>query len=671
MPRGLGRLVPAGLGVACADPVRPPAAALAPLARPLHRRDMRPGRRPVLALTLPLSLTAILAGVATPAVAVTPHVVIGDPADVCAIGVGSVGAALPDMGLVTSTPMTTSDGETGFEATCGVADTFFFGAGLSEYFAAHAAATSIVVGKIGVLRGYGYALAESFPEAYGPPFPAEGTNDLSAYAVAGSSAFFVDVITPPPTSAAPNPGDATALVVTPVLDVDCAHFSNAFMQASIITSFWAPAQFTDTSTDFVDPGFIFSTGLQAIGTCPDPFSPSPFMVTGLQVGQPVVMRVNLSVHPFMQLLASQVQFGSFSAEVSALNTATALVTTTDGDPVTGASGHTYVAVDPLPELTVPTTTTTTLPTPTTTTTLPGCGGMCGNGSVDPSCGEACDCPPTNDPIAAAYGCTGGTVVPAQSDCVVCRGCRILSFCVASTVTTTTVATTTIPGATTTTSTVLETTTTTSLPPCAGLAGLDRVRCRLAAALGQPLCGSEVVPPKLDRAVRAKLEAADAALGSAATAPGRRAKKLRRRAVADLRAAGIRAARATRTKNTARHVSASCAATIANLTGTLAQDIRGPRPRVPPVTRTPAGDVRGTATAARRGAAIAPAWDAAAAPRQAPEGREPACERIADNASAIIDPTSETLAGRTSVLAVRASSPNLVTYCSATRSCTAS
>ena len=37
------------------------------------------------------------------------------------------------------------------------------------------------------------------------------------------------------------------------------------------------------------------------------------------------------------------------------------------------------------------------------------------------------------------------------------------------------------------------------------------------------------------------------------------------------------------------------------------------------------------------------------------------------ATAIIDPTSETLAGRMSVLLVLASSPNLVMYCSATRS----
>ena len=41
--------------------------------------------------------------------------------------------------------------------------------------------------------------------------------------------------------------------------------------------------------------------------------------------------------------------------------------------------------------------------------------------------------------------------------------------------------------------------------------------------------------------------------------------------------------------------------------------------------------------------------------------------IAFIATAIIEPTSETLAGKMSVLLVLASSPNLLMYCSATRS----
>ncbi|HXJ32981.1 MAG TPA: hypothetical protein VMS22_03000 [Candidatus Eisenbacteria bacterium] len=389
------------------------------------------------------------------------------------------------------------------------------------------------------------------------------------------------MLTPPPTSAAPHAGDPTSFILTPVLDIDCDHYTNAFMEVAIGVSFWYAAQYTDTSTDFQSPGFIFSTGRRAFGSaCPDSFG--SFTVSGLHVGQPVAMRVSLSLTPYMQLLASQVQFGSFYAEVSALNTATALVTTTDGDPVTGASGHAYVAVDPLPDLTVPTTTTTILPAPTTTTTLPGCGEMCGNGTVEAACGEACDCSPTADPFASAYGCSGAAVVPAQSDCVVCRGCQLLSFCVAPTTTTTTTteaATTTMPVATTstilgtTTSTVLViTTTTTTVPACSGLVAVDLARCRLATALAQPLCGADTVPTVVDRAVRTKLEAADTALGSVTSATGKKANKLRKRAVADLRAAGSRAARAVNAKNAARHVSASCAATITSLTGEVTQEI---------------------------------------------------------------------------------------------------
>jgi hypothetical protein len=380
-------------------------------------------------------------------------------------------------------------------------------------------------------------------------------------------------------------------MLTPVLDIDCAHYTNAFMQAEINVSFWAADTYTDDA-DTTSPGFIFSTGRRASGsTCPVSFSP-PFMVTGLKVGQPIAMRVGFGLSPFMRLGASVQNFGSYDSEVSALNTATALLTDTDGNPVTGASGHSYVTVASLPDLTIPTTTTTTLPPPSTTTTLPGCGGMCGNGTVEASCGEACDCPPTADPVAAAYGCSGAEVIPGQPACVVCRGCQLLSFCPPSTTTTTTVVTTTLPGTSSTTTTTVVTTTlpgtssttttavtttTTTAPPlpCPGLSGLVRVQCQLAAALGRPLCGNEVVPPAVDHALRAKLTAANAALGSATTATGRKGKKLRTRAVGNLRAASARAARAVKAKNAGRHVSASCAGTIAGLTGQLVQEIASP------------------------------------------------------------------------------------------------
>src|SRR5262245_61925821 len=116
------------------------------------------------------------------------------------------------------------------------------------------------------------------------------------------------------------------------------------------------------------------------------------------------------------------------------------------------------------------------------------------------------------------------IVPAQPACVVCRGCQLLSFCPPSTTTMTTVVTTTLPGASTTTTTAITTTTTTAPPlPRPGLSGLALVQCQLAAALGRPLCGNEVVPPAVDHALRANLNAANAALCSATTATGRKGK----------------------------------------------------------------------------------------------------------------------------------------------------
>ncbi len=522
-------------------------------------------------------LAAAVAATSTPVLAVDPHAV-SNMTGLCAIGVGNYGPNLPQVGATAVTPITASDGETGFQAQCGVEDTFFFGAGLSQYFTAHAAATGMCVGKVGVLRGFGIAQAETYPASYDPPVYSAATNILSAYASVGGGGFFADVIVPPPTSTAPNAGDATQLILTPVLDIDCGHDSNSFMESEISISFWAPDSYTDISIDFVDPGFIFSTGVRRSGACPGgSLPPFPMTVPGLTVGQPIVMRVIFGVFPHMQLLASQGQFGSYIAEISALNTATALLSTTDGDPVTGASGHTYTTVDPVPDLTIPTTTTTTAPTPTTTTTLPSCGGTCGNGTVDAACGEACDCPPTADPVVAAYGCTGAAIVPAQPSCVVCRGCQLLSFCPPSTTTSTT---TTFPGESTTTSTTTvgaTTTTTTTVPalPCTGFSGLARARCQLAAALAQPLCGSEVVPSAVYRAVRAKLEGANSALGSALTATGRKEKKLQHRAVNDLVAAGARAAKAAKAKNPRRQVSAPCAATLGRLTGELAKELANP------------------------------------------------------------------------------------------------
>ncbi len=507
-------------------------------------------------------LALVVMAVATPASALVPHVVIFDPFVPCSIGVGDP-PDLPQPGATTSTPLTTSDGETGFQDGCGVADAFFFGAGLSQYFAAEAASTSIFVGKVGVLRGFGAASVATFPAGYGPPF-ATATNILSASAEGGRGGYFVDVITPPPTVAAPNPGDPTELMLTAVIDV--VRTPDGVPGADVDVSFWNAADYTDGATP-LDPGFIYTTGGRPVTY--------DTVVTGLTVGTPVAMQVNLSVAALAQLFASQSQFGSYEVTLDALHTATALLTDTDGNPVTGASGHTYVAVDPLPDLTAPPTTSTTVPTPTTTTTLPGCGGMCGDGVVEAQCGEACDCAPTADPVVGAYGCGGAAIVPAQPDCVVCRGCQLISFCPPDTSTTTSTIVTGSTTSTTTTGSPSTTTTTLAAQPCAGIAGLALAKCEIDAALAQPLCGNEALPPSVDHALRAKLEAASTALGSAATATGRKLRKLTHHATSDVSAVTARAAHAAKAKNPHRHVSATCAATLEQLGSELAHGIAGP------------------------------------------------------------------------------------------------
>jgi len=76
-------------------------------------------------------------------------------------------------------------------------------------------------------------------------------------------------------------------------------------------------------------------------------------------------------------------------------------------------------------------------------------------------------------------------------------------------------------------------------------------------------------------LRTKLQAANTALESVATASAQKGKKLRKRAGADLRAASTHAAHAAKAKNAKRHVSASCAATIASLTQQLTQELSSP------------------------------------------------------------------------------------------------
>ncbi len=110
---------------------------------------------------------------------------------------------------------------------------------------ADAAGRYIVLGKVGVQRGYAFGITERYPTAYGPPL-VEGTNPYNASAGVGSSNFYVDVITPPPTSAAPNAGQATSLTLKPVLDADCMRYTvEPGTNAYVDVSFYQPDQYPD------------------------------------------------------------------------------------------------------------------------------------------------------------------------------------------------------------------------------------------------------------------------------------------------------------------------------------------------------------------------------------------------------------------------------------------
>jgi hypothetical protein len=277
------------------------------------------------------------------------------------------------------------------------------------------------------------------------------------------------------------------------------------------------------------------------------------------------MRAGIGILAFGGTAYYPVQDG-WSEWSDALNTATMAATDADGNPLTGASGHVYS------ELSLPVYTTTTSSS-STTSTLPAPPATCGNGTLD--AGEACECPPTDDPVRQGAGCRGSNATPVQEDCVVCRLCQVVrTLCpMPSSITTTTTgttttspgATTTIAGATTTTATAPGATTTTTLPAaCAGLAGIPRAACLLETDLGAPLCGIDPLPRKVDARLRGKLGSAEKLLSNAGTRTAKKLASLVKRSRHLLGAADAQAHKASTAHNPKRHISAGCAATIESL-----------------------------------------------------------------------------------------------------------
>lgn len=420
-----------------------------------------------------------------------------------------------------------------FELRCGQADFFTFGPGLQQGFVGSSWAYGWGEARFGVLRLYAEAGARVNPTVYGPPFVI-GTNPFSARArVGGALVSFVDLVTPPPTSGAPNPGDPTTIKAS--VHLSCTEGGLTLTGASV--ALYTPEAFDAQQGAYAvvqvetrDGATVFPCPLDATRNLP------------ATVGMPVVVSGALAADMNSRVASSIV--GSTVAYVDALNTSVVTLADADDNPLTGTSGYVYSAPGSLPTVTVTTSTTTTSTTLTPPTTLP----TCGNGAVD--AGEACDCPPTPDPVLQGYGCRGGDVIPAQSSCIVCRRCGFETHLCE----------------------VAGSTTTTTLPEagCAELAGLALAGCLLTEALDGALCPGFPISQRTDKKLRKSLGIALRAIDKARTANEKAQRRLVKRARGRLRATARAAANAAASTKPAKQIVESCRARIVELTAAVGE-----------------------------------------------------------------------------------------------------
>ena len=135
--------------------------------------------------------------------------------------------------------------------------------------------------------------------------------------------------------------------------------------------------------------------------------------------------------------------------------------------------------------------------------------------------------------------------------------------------------TTYPGMgspTTTTTTLTGATTTTTQPVmCVGLVGLARAQCVLDAAAAAALC-TEPIPAAVEKALRARLDGARAALTRAIAATGRKQARLTKAVGRKLRALAARAGKAAKSKNPKKQITAACGASLEELATTAAGNL---------------------------------------------------------------------------------------------------
>ncbi len=516
----------------------------------------------------PDEMRSILAALLGAACWVLPPAVRADlpmPAVENAAGAGSayVGTVNPtesppptlpaiDLGPVNVTTTNGPGGSVDIDLHGGILEFVHFGPGLSQTFAGTAGVDAFLHAEIGSIHLLVSGSANTTPFAYEAPFPgALGENPFYAQAKVQIGAGFVDVVTLPATKAAPNQGDPTMaqfeILGTCTYDVvDGATDLRGFISGDL------------SLANGTDLGALFTTNPPAFS----PSSPScPFGVSRpvtVPVLTPIVLHFDLSGQLFLTAghgLQGFMHGGDFPddhAVFNALNTGEVMITNDEGAGAIGSTRHDYTTLNGGPTITTTTTTTTTsifVPP----TTLPSCAGYCGDGVVQPDCGETCECPMVNG--LSVPLCDAATATPPlQPACARCAGCMVdLSQCATPTTTTTpgeTTTTSTTPGGPgTTTSTVPVVPTTSTTVPC------QTVRCLLDDGLHAPECAGETIPASISR----KFDRVTSRAAEAAGASLKRAKRLIRHAEHALTVAENAAKKATRGKKP--KLTVSCAGAI--------------------------------------------------------------------------------------------------------------
>jgi hypothetical protein len=443
----------------------------------------------------------------------------------------------PEEGRFATTVTTPTPTGLALESSCGVFDFFTFGSGLAQTFSGRSRGFAMGSADPGVLRLYGEAVSEIDPSLY--EVGVVGASPYRARTLLGASVAYADVFVPGPTSGAPNAGDATTL--KPILRLDCVESGTYGFSTAIFINAYSPEAYAADLAPY--DGFFIETAIPGGGhsACEIDTTDLPRLI-GVTVGTPVVIAVGIGVD--FDLGIATPDFPLLSAYSNALNTGTLELRDADGMVLTGQSGKVYGPPGVLPTITTSSTVSTTSTLPPTTTTLPGCAGTCGDGTVQPACAEACECPPTGDPIQAGYGCDGTAITPPQPECLTCRGCQVLSLrCFEN-------PTTTVPWSSTTS------TTTTTLPAaCAGLGGASAARCLVDGFLAEPLCLDAPARSKIEKRLRRKLGGVVKILDRSLVAGDKKEARLLRKAVKKLAAVATRAE---------KKLSATCAGRVGSL-----------------------------------------------------------------------------------------------------------